>query len=129
LDECEVIGGKPVVARRDPTTLFDLIEEPLDPVAGAVEIWAETDRIAAIAVYAATEAGPEGSGALLAIVVLAALVALSRAKFIFRFRWPHRLTSRAGPVVSGSCFAPRIGSKRRNAMRPLHGEACRCRNA
>jgi hypothetical protein len=29
--------------------LFDSIEEPLDPVAGAVEIWAETDRIAAIA--------------------------------------------------------------------------------
>jgi CubicO group peptidase (beta-lactamase class C family) len=39
LDECEAIGGKPVVARRDPTTLFDLIGEPLDSVAAAVEIW------------------------------------------------------------------------------------------
>jgi hypothetical protein len=39
LDECEAIAGKPVVARRDPTTLFDLIEEPLDSVAAAVEIW------------------------------------------------------------------------------------------
>jgi hypothetical protein len=59
------------------------------------------------AVYAAT--GPEGLGALLAIVVVAALVVLSRARFIW-FRWPHRLTSRAGPVVSASCFAPRIPS-------------------
>jgi hypothetical protein len=51
LDEGEVIRGKLVVARRDPTALLDPIEEPLDPVAGAVEIRAEADRIAAIAFW------------------------------------------------------------------------------
>jgi len=49
LNEGEVVGGKPVIARRDATTLFDPVEEPLHPVAGAVEIGAEADRIAAIA--------------------------------------------------------------------------------
>jgi len=49
LDEGEVVGGKPVVARRDPTTLLDPVEEPFDPVASAVEIRAEADRIVAIA--------------------------------------------------------------------------------
>jgi hypothetical protein len=34
-------GDKLVVARRDPPTLLDPIEEPLDLVAGAVEIRAE----------------------------------------------------------------------------------------
>jgi hypothetical protein len=38
LDERKVIGGKLVVARSDPTTLLDPIEEPRDQVAGAVEI-------------------------------------------------------------------------------------------
>jgi hypothetical protein len=51
LDEGEVIGGKLVVTRRRPTTLLDPIEESLDPVAGAVEIRAEADRITAIAFW------------------------------------------------------------------------------
>jgi hypothetical protein len=38
LDEGKVIYRKPVVPRRDPTTLFDPIEEPLDSVARAVQI-------------------------------------------------------------------------------------------
>jgi len=49
LNEGKVVGGKPVVARRNPTALFDSVEEPLDPVASAVEIRAEADRIAAVA--------------------------------------------------------------------------------
>jgi hypothetical protein len=48
LNEGKVVGGKAVVARRDPMTLFDPVEEPLDPVTGAVEIRAEADRIVAI---------------------------------------------------------------------------------
>jgi hypothetical protein len=44
-----VIDGELVVARRDPTTLLDTIEEPLDQIAGAVQIRAEADRIVAIA--------------------------------------------------------------------------------
>src|SRR5882762_9148010 len=35
-------------ARRGPTTLLDPIEEPFDPVTGAVEIRPEADRIVAI---------------------------------------------------------------------------------
>jgi hypothetical protein len=42
LDDGKVIGGKLVVACRGPTTLPDPIEEPLDAVAGAVEITAES---------------------------------------------------------------------------------------
>jgi hypothetical protein len=38
-----------VVARRDPPTLFDFIEEPFDQVAGAVEVRAEADGLIAIA--------------------------------------------------------------------------------
>jgi hypothetical protein len=49
LNEGKVVGGKPVTARRHPTTLFDPVKEPLDPVASAVEIGAEADRIAAVA--------------------------------------------------------------------------------
>jgi hypothetical protein len=45
LDEGEVIYRKPVVPRRDPTTLFDPIEEPLDSVARAVEIRAEAEPV------------------------------------------------------------------------------------
>lgn len=37
------------VIARNPPKLFDPVEESLDLVAGAVEIWAEADRIAAIA--------------------------------------------------------------------------------
>jgi hypothetical protein len=49
LNECEVVGGEPIVARRHPTILFDPVEEPLDLVASTIEIGAEADRIAAIA--------------------------------------------------------------------------------
>jgi hypothetical protein len=38
-----------VIARRDPPTLLDLIEEPLDQIPGAVKIRAEADRVVAIA--------------------------------------------------------------------------------
>ena len=34
LDEGKVIGGKLIVARRDPATLLDAVEESFDPVAG-----------------------------------------------------------------------------------------------
>jgi hypothetical protein len=51
LDEGKVIGGKLVVACRDPTTLPEPIEEPLDAVAGAVEKRVEADRIVAIAFW------------------------------------------------------------------------------
>lgn len=37
VDEGEVARGELVAACRDPTTLFDPIEEPLDPVAGRAE--------------------------------------------------------------------------------------------
>ena len=40
-------GDDPLVARRHPTTLFDLVEEPLDLVAST--IGAKADWIAAIA--------------------------------------------------------------------------------
>jgi len=36
LHEGKVIGGKFVVARRYPTTLLDPVEEPLNPIAGAI---------------------------------------------------------------------------------------------
>jgi hypothetical protein len=49
LNEGKVVCGKPVVACRHPTTLFDPVKEPFDPVASAVEIRAEADWIAAIA--------------------------------------------------------------------------------
>ena len=49
MNEGKVVGGKPVIARRHATALFDPVEEPPDPVASAVEIRAEADRIAAIA--------------------------------------------------------------------------------
>jgi hypothetical protein len=45
LGEGKVIYRKPVVPRRDPTTLFDPIEEPVDSVARAVEIRAEAEPV------------------------------------------------------------------------------------
>jgi hypothetical protein len=51
LHEGEVVGGQLVVVRRNPTALLDPIEETLDPVAVAVEIRAEADRITAIAFW------------------------------------------------------------------------------
>jgi hypothetical protein len=37
LNKGKVVGGKPVVARCNSTALFDPVEEPLNPVASAVE--------------------------------------------------------------------------------------------
>ena len=48
LDKGKVIGGKPVVARCNATTLFDPVEEPLDPVRVAVEMRAVADWVAAV---------------------------------------------------------------------------------
>lgn len=64
LDECEIVGRKLVVARRDPTTVFDLVEEPLDQIAGAVEVEAEADWLVAIAPWRAVGPGapPGGNG-------------------------------------------------------------------
>ena len=47
----QVVGGELVVARRNPAAVFDLVEKAFDPVAGAVEIRAEADWIAAIAFW------------------------------------------------------------------------------
>jgi hypothetical protein len=49
LDECKVIGGEFVVTRRDPATLLDLVEEPLNQVAGTIEVGTEADGFVAIA--------------------------------------------------------------------------------
>jgi hypothetical protein len=38
-----------VVARRDPPTVFDFIEEPFDQIAGTVKVRAEADGFVAIA--------------------------------------------------------------------------------
>jgi hypothetical protein len=43
------VGGKLIVACSDLATLLDPIEEPFDPVTGAVEIRAEADWIGPIA--------------------------------------------------------------------------------
>lgn len=47
LDEGEEVGGVFLVTHRNATTVFDLVEEPLDVISVAVEVWAEADRIAA----------------------------------------------------------------------------------
>ncbi len=41
--------GKFVVARRDPATLFDFVEEPLNPIASAIVRRPKTNWLAAIA--------------------------------------------------------------------------------
>jgi len=48
LDESEVVGRQLVVARCNPMTVLDLVKEPLDQVAGAIEMRAEADELAAI---------------------------------------------------------------------------------
>ena len=37
------------MARCNPAAVFDLVEEAFDPIAGAIEIRAEANRIAAVA--------------------------------------------------------------------------------
>ena len=52
LRRAERTQGNSLSARRSvlaPTALFDSVEEPLDLVAGAIEVRAEADRIAAVA--------------------------------------------------------------------------------
>ena len=49
LDECKIVGGELIVAGCHTSIVLDLVEEPLDQVASAVEIRAEADRIATIA--------------------------------------------------------------------------------
>jgi hypothetical protein len=49
LDEGEVIGREFVVASCDPTTLLDVVDEPLDQISGTVEIRAEADQVVTIA--------------------------------------------------------------------------------
>jgi hypothetical protein len=48
LNKSKVVGSQLVVARRNPTALLDPVEETLDPVAVAVEIGAEANRIVAL---------------------------------------------------------------------------------
>ena len=48
LDEGEVVGCEFVVSRRDAPTLLDLVEEPFDQIARAIQIRAEADRLLAI---------------------------------------------------------------------------------
>jgi hypothetical protein len=48
LDEGKLVRRKPVAVHSHSTTLFDPLEEPIDPVAIALEIRAEAHRIAAI---------------------------------------------------------------------------------
>jgi len=47
--EGQIVRRELAIARRDPPTLFDLIEEPFDQVAGSVQMRAEADRLVAIA--------------------------------------------------------------------------------
>ena len=49
MSEGEVIRRELVVARCDPPTLLDLVEEPLDQIARTIEPGAEADRLLAIA--------------------------------------------------------------------------------
>jgi len=44
--KARVVGGELVVARCDPPTLLDLVEEPLDQVAGAIEMRPEARNAA-----------------------------------------------------------------------------------
>jgi hypothetical protein len=47
LTKCQVIGCQLVISGRDTPTLLDLVEEPLDQVAGAAQLRAEADRVPA----------------------------------------------------------------------------------
>ena len=48
LDEGQVVGCQLVISGRDTPTLLDLVEEPFDQVACAIQIRAEADRVFAI---------------------------------------------------------------------------------
>jgi hypothetical protein len=48
LDEGQIIGCQLVISSRDTPTLLDLVEEPFDQVARAVQVRAEADRVPAI---------------------------------------------------------------------------------
>ena len=49
MNECEVVGRKFVVPRCHAATVLDPVEEPLDQIAGTIEIRTEADRFVAIA--------------------------------------------------------------------------------
>ena len=49
MDEGEVVGRELVVASCDPPTLLDLVEEPLNEVARAVQVRAKANRLFSIA--------------------------------------------------------------------------------
>jgi hypothetical protein len=69
-----IVGRKLVVACCYPPTLFDLVEEPLDQVASAVQIRAKADRLVAISsrrdVGPNTPFGGEGSDPISVIVTV-----------------------------------------------------------
>ena len=48
-DEGKIIDCQLVISSRDTPTLLDLVEEPFDQVARAVQVRAEADRVFAIA--------------------------------------------------------------------------------
>jgi hypothetical protein len=48
VDEGQVVGREFVVARCDPTTLLDLVEEAFDEIARSIKVWTEADRLVAI---------------------------------------------------------------------------------
>src|SRR6476620_12664212 len=47
-DERQIVGCELVISGRDTPTLLDLVEEPFDQVARAIQIRAEADRVFAI---------------------------------------------------------------------------------
>jgi hypothetical protein len=47
-DKGQVVGRQSVVSGRDTPTLLDLVEEPFDQIAGAIQVRAEADRVFAI---------------------------------------------------------------------------------
>jgi hypothetical protein len=51
LDEGEVVGGELVIARGDSPTLLDLVEEPLDQIASAVEVAAKADWLRPVSLW------------------------------------------------------------------------------
>ena len=46
LNEREVVRRQLVIARCDPATVLDLVEEPFDQIAGSIQIGADVDSLA-----------------------------------------------------------------------------------
>jgi hypothetical protein len=49
LNKCEAVHCELVIARGDPPTLLDVVEESLDEVSSAIKMWAEADWLPSIA--------------------------------------------------------------------------------